>query len=361
MHDALKVSTNPLNEGTGIVAAFIPNYHAITTGGEPLTLSEAEVVFGVDHFNWLQTVQAPENIFIQTWRGHPEFHPDGSLVTEIGPDDMPKPVGLQLVDRNPSPVYDPVVNSGGDKVYVARTEMRDRTVFYLVSDWFVWDAYPPYLQEVNGDFYWGVRSKVGGPETPSHFIFEDMPSFPVPAAFLTPDAAFKMTTTLVGMTADHRVVPLPEGIGVRGFTWEWNSYTSGNVAYFSGRPDDAPPIKGGGIFNVRHDDGTPVPGFPTDPPPLNIPVNAPPLPPPTAPVTVPLTALLMRKKSGKTQRLVIRLSRGGVVREILSPFQKPQFSAIQVVAQDTDGDGADDTAVVTASKGKKKMKRTFTI
>jgi uncharacterized delta-60 repeat protein len=106
--------------------------------------------------------------------------------------------------------------------------------------------------------------------------------------------------------------------------------------------------------------------LPDDPPPSDPP--PPPAPAPSllsAPVpSVPLSVSLvpLRSRPGRPTKLVLRIPlASGELQEIISPFQKPRFTAIKVTLQDTDGDGFFDSVLVTARKGKKKVSRTITL
>jgi hypothetical protein len=73
---------------------------------------------------------------------------------------------------------------------------------------------------------------------------------------------------------------------------------------------------------------------------------------------------LVTKKVGKQKRLFVRLSyadTGAVIRDLLSPFQKPAYTGIQLTMQDTNGDGAADTAVLRARRGNRTSTRTITV
>lgn len=87
-------------------------------------------------------------------------------------------------------------------------------------------------------------------------------------------------------------------------------------------------------------------------------------PPPSPPVQAPppLTAVLFSRRVRTTRRLFLRVlfaDSGQVKREFASPFQKPVFRGIAVTLLDTDGNGAADTVVLTARKGKKLVQRSI--
>jgi V8-like Glu-specific endopeptidase len=68
-----------------------------------------------------------------------------------------------------------------------------------------------------------------------------------------------------------------------------------------------------------------------------------------------IRASLIAKKFGKKKELLIQLtfSDGRPAEVIPSPFQAPAFKDIMVAVEDTNGDGSDDSILVTARKGKK--------
>ena len=82
-----------------------------------------------------------------------------------------------------------------------------------------------------------------------------------------------------------------------------------------------------------------------------------PMPTPTTPAPKPihLTAVLFTKKVGKKKATFIRItsSAGGTPKALRSPFQKPAYSGITVLGKDTNGDGSDESVLVTGKKGNK--------
>jgi hypothetical protein len=86
-----------------------------------------------------------------------------------------------------------------------------------------------------------------------------------------------------------------------------------------------------------------------------------PVPPPVR-VPPPVSAVLIPRKVGKKKLLAVRIMQNGqTLRLIISPFQKPLYQAIQVLAVDTNGDGSPDTVKLFAKKGKKTVTWTFTV
>jgi hypothetical protein len=84
-----------------------------------------------------------------------------------------------------------------------------------------------------------------------------------------------------------------------------------------------------------------------------------PMPTPTTPgrtaTPIHLAAVLFTKNVGKKKATFIRVtsSAGGTPKEIRSPFQRPAYKVITVRAIDTNGDGSDDSIVVTGKKRRK--------
>jgi hypothetical protein len=81
--------------------------------------------------------------------------------------------------------------------------------------------------------------------------------------------------------------------------------------------------------------------------------------PVAAVVNRPESVLLKIRGRGKTRRLVAVVSfTTGPAREIVSPFQRPQFQGITAALRDLNGDGIFDSVLVTALQGRKKVSRT---
>lgn len=94
--------------------------------------------------------------------------------------------------------------------------------------------------------------------------------------------------------------------------------------------------------------------------------TAPPLPPPvsvpsSAPVAVPhpITAVLLPQRFGKKQKMVVRVqfTGGRASLQVVSPFQKPNFTGIAAQLHDADGDGTADSILFTGRQGKKSIRR----
>jgi hypothetical protein len=98
-------------------------------------------------------------------------------------------------------------------------------------------------------------------------------------------------------------------------------------------------------------------------PPVSLPPPAPPAPPAPAPAPVqPVSAALVAKKVGKASKQMVRVSlSSGLTREIISPFQKPQYAGIVATLYDQDGDGVMDSVLFTARRGKLKLRRVVSV
>jgi hypothetical protein len=76
---------------------------------------------------------------------------------------------------------------------------------------------------------------------------------------------------------------------------------------------------------------------------------------PTAPAHVHFTTVLITRKVGKKKILYVQVtsSAGGTPKLITSPYQTPKYKNITVVPKDSNGDGSDDSVIVSGKKGKK--------
>src|SRR5262249_28500397 len=98
---------------------------------------------------------------------------------------------------------------------------------------------------------------------------------------------------------------------------------------------------------------TPTPTPTPNPTPMPTPIPTP-IPSSTSdkPSPVHLAAILFTKKVGKkkSQYLRVTSSAGGTPKEIRSPLQSTAYKGITVVAKDTNGDGSEDSIVVSGTK-----------
>jgi hypothetical protein len=83
-------------------------------------------------------------------------------------------------------------------------------------------------------------------------------------------------------------------------------------------------------------------------------------------VTAPklhISASLITKKAGKKTARFIHLtfSDGRAAEDVRSPFQPPAFRGITLTVEDTNGDGSDDSILVTAGKGKRTRTETLAV
>ena len=169
------------------------------------------------------------------------------------------------------------------------------------------------------------------------------------------------TVTLTGATLNVRsgtVTGAPVGQSI---TLIDNQGPNPIVGTFTGLPSDAIVRVGSQDFRISYvgGDGNDVviTALPVRPGPLPTPVTLRPTPTPITPTPthIHLTAVLFAKKVGKKKATFIRItsSAGGTPKELRSPFQKPAYRGITVLAKDTNGDGSDVSVVVTGKKGKK--------
>jgi autotransporter-associated beta strand protein len=168
------------------------------------------------------------------------------------------------------------------------------------------------------------------------------------------------TVTLTGATLDVR-----SGTGTgapvgQSITLVDNQGPNPIVGTFTGLPSDATVSIGRQDFRISYVGGdgndvviTALTGSPS--PIIPTPTRPAPTPTEPAPTHIHLTAVLFTKKVGKKKATFIRIisSAGGTPKELRSPFQKPAYRGITVLAKDTNGDGSDDSVVVTGKKGKK--------
>ena len=326
---------------TIMVGAFRPG-HQSPDG--PFTLSEAEVAVGADHFNWVQTLETPDGLEFQAWRG----------VTQTAPGFAGRPAdGLLL--GSPSPAYDPLVNAGGTDRYYLRVR-RDGPGDYLyfpISNDLVPDRFEPYYDEPSSAW------RTEGVFDLNTFLFRDEPSLGRDA-FQTADSFVGFKTQLVGVLdaqagagSSLSWIPLP--YTKTGFTWKTNAVTAEPTGYLAGRPAGAPPILAGGVFDVRYDDGTPVTDFPTNPPvlpPLPPPVSPPPVSPPASP---PPPAVGPREFAvGSDQGgspTVWFLNPDGAERFNFEAFPGGFTGGVRTAAADFNADGVADIVVGTGPGG----------
>ncbi len=180
-------------------------------------MSEAEVVFGVDHFNWLQIVEAVP----AQWTIH-------RIVNSV-------PTELE------TPLYDPDnIAANADQIEVTST-LAGRAD-QLASQ--PLDAHVYYLDE---------PGEVRQFTTNSQLAFNDAPVFP--DDFLDVDESVGYQTVLVGVGYAGGLVPLP---GAVSFRWDSNSvydHTTGSGIFLKslGSTPSLPTVIAGGIADLRPD------------------------------------------------------------------------------------------------------------
>jgi hypothetical protein len=81
--------------------------------------------------------------------------------------------------------------------------------------------------------------------------------------------------------------------------------------------------------------------------------------PPPPPAKLHISASLITRKVGRKRALFIHLtfSDGRAAEDVRSPFQPPSFRGVTVVVKDANGDGSDDSLLLSARKGKKAVTR----
>jgi hypothetical protein len=314
--------------GQSPAATFILSF--LPGGQQNLTLSEAEVAFGVDHFNWVQTVRLPDNMIEELWRG-------GSLSA-----DHTSIIGGQYLGI-PSPAYDPVVDTSGtqsDQYFIDIGLLTggqfNHIAYAKVPRSATEDASAPYLDEAPAG--WQTQTGRGGTVSATTFELEDKPV--VGRGILTASQSIAFTTKLVGVAYPGAAGPgtwtFLDG-GNTGVSWHTNATSDVTTdAYLATAPTAAPLVSSGGIFDVRFDDGTPVPGFPTDPPLLNS--------PPTAPRA---QVIALGSDAGAPSRVRVLSPTTGAVLRDFSPFGA-YAGGVRVAVGDLNGDGTDDYVAATA-------------
>jgi hypothetical protein len=266
-------------------------------------MSEAEVAVGVDHFNWLQRATVPG---WEVWvlRNIDPSQIDPSITSENPVNVLDKDGRFTYKDGT---LIDAIPDGGVtfDDPVVTGSEFDDPLTAYtrafVVSTGegkkgFAWfsdglfgrggplpDSYRYYFNEdPEPESRWSVTFRDN--QTANELKYSDRPSQPVYA--LAPDRWVSFDTRLVGVMKSR--TDFIEWVGEytkTSFQWKSNAVHSGKggpalIGYSqSYDTPERPPVIGGGVFAVRYDDGSLVPGSPADPPIL------PPLPPPnTAPV-----------------------------------------------------------------------------
>ena len=281
-NEVLQDSVNPTPSGWLMKATFTP-------GRGTLSMSEAEVAMGVDHFNWLQEVtEIPSN-----WEVVTLVNLDYTKATLEGvfPDGMG---GFKYGDGTPigwtpqhTPFFDPVVTSPCPMTHShlipgpfwCRDSWGEQVIPWENggSDGPLPDSYRYYWND--GHLEAADWRHIASQTRSDSISFVDGPSQNTSANPFSGDAVhpyLSFETRLVGVAYSLSEYTAWT-IGCRtNFTWNSNTVNRGaeGGVEFTGswgfsRPGPGRlPIAGGGIFDVRFDDGTPIAGAPLDPPPI---------------------------------------------------------------------------------------------
>jgi hypothetical protein len=242
------------------------------------------VVLGVDHFNWVQQVTSiPDNWEPQTLVDL-DYSRLGGIEVDAGGIFRYRD-GSPIVSRNVHlPFYDPVVlfSSTDDPIRAFTRAFIVRHPDININRPIIWVNGPGgagYLDDLA--FYW-TDQELTDPQnvTPTQLLFNDTPAQPSSAEPFTAGHPFlEFETRLAGVGYDGSSFRVWQGEGYRtNFDWKSNTIQLSDGSFLGGsqfiggwgassRGAPQPPFVGG-IFDVRFDDGTSVPGIPTDPPPF---------------------------------------------------------------------------------------------
>ncbi len=189
-------------------------------GGGQFTLSEAEVVLGVHHFNWIVQSYLPGSMEIQ------------QLVE----------IGYKILEGHP--FLEPA------------TSVSDLAGLRLYSPFGTPDTQPFASQEVDGNlFYWNEPDRYDGPEmdldirnyqSGGSVFFYSSPR--VPEGFYGPGEASRFYLRLMGVSVDGQPIDLPVSDW---YSWQSNTVydpVPGTGVWFAADPDDLLPAPiGGGV------------------------------------------------------------------------------------------------------------------
>ncbi|MBX7074107.1 MAG: hypothetical protein K1X71_13260 [Pirellulales bacterium] len=208
-------SRTPKIVGAAIYAEFMPHVH-VAGHNVPMRLADVAALFGVDHFNWRQTIVDP-----------------------------PLPLGWKVevehfdLSRDPAsqPRIDPIVRPefSADRYVVTNSQGRTEPIDF--PEGFAPDDLPFYY---NDDDVVRQGNVLG---------FVDAPGY---GADFNVDRLYReFTTELVGVTADGEI----RETGVK-FMWKSNVVygpLDGQVVLYDGvfDPSNLPPVVGGEIFDVQ--------------------------------------------------------------------------------------------------------------
>jgi hypothetical protein len=213
----------PLTGGPTAQALFTPHVR-IGDFDVPVALADVARLFGVDHFNWVNTVQLP-----LAW--------DIAIAFDDG-------TGFPIS----SPVIDPVPYSDADYVLEnnqGTRPVRIRTGFDTSGMFSVADDHLFYFNEGTGGF-----GDVQTHTFTNRLNFIDSPG--LPQEFLTPfNFPLEFRTELVGVYRDQfgSWIEKPTDLG---FTWKSNTAIAGDVGYFSNlHASNLGTILSGGVYDLQ--------------------------------------------------------------------------------------------------------------
>lgn len=250
-----------------IEGSFVPGRNS---PDGPYTLSEAEVVFGVNHFNWRQNFHGPGNWEIQAWQKVTAWGSNG------------RPANGKLIGSGYE-ATDPIIRGDESDTYYIRVDG-----FYGLGDVRYFDVPQPtdsfsyYLNE--SPPAWQSEDAPGGTRSATEFVFRDDPKVPDWAYSGRPNDYMTFSTVLVGVGPGPGFGLITLGDPRLSFTWNSNTIINGDGQIVGGGlryrgqtyPDPSFEVSpsGGGVFDVRYGDSSSATGFPADPQPIAAPLLA---------------------------------------------------------------------------------------
>lgn len=355
-----RVSNHSLGDDA-IYADFLPG----SGSGKSFTMSEAEVAMGVDHFNWMQQIVGkPANWHSVILDGYDTSRPISTPVKSVD-----GTFTLRYEDKGNAiptipisvPEIDPIVEPPTVGPIFKKCIIVERVTENALLQVNTIDIGPPPGNEVRGfpdefEYYWNepastyyVPKRSGNVDfrtQPNSLEFFDQPTFP--KLVDVGESYTQFNTQLVGVLDSNSNFKSWHDEGwLTNFTWSSNSvYSLVNitlldskgeipppVVYNAAGGDSPPPSVGGGIYDVRFDDGTFVPGFPTAAPSLL----------PDLAKKVSLSGFANGWAAPLTADSFLPAAPDIVAQ---TPFPDVDASVRSVMA-DVDGDGVPDTVAVT--------------
>ena len=214
--------------------------YAIFSPQGNLTLSEAAVICGVDHFNWVQHFTSVPTHWTLTKTFF--FGNDGDVVTP------------------PPPLLDPINTSNPLYWYMARSSLLPAGTLPL--------TFQTDVPLDNEDFYWNEPDERTSYETPRGLPFFDTPKFN--EKYIRPSQDFvEFETELVGVYSDGSY-KYWRNIGTN-FRWKSNTRCDDQTRIVDGSasligyfklidPTNTPDVMSGGIFDMSVDSPSPLVG-----------------------------------------------------------------------------------------------------